>query len=109
MLQTIEKYNIELNFWTVLGDIECPTPIQGPICFSFNEQYILIFGGFCPDKQVVQKKNDKGGKPQETQLEPVVNNSIYLMHIKQETIQDESNLSTEEFKMVHTWMNNSIC
>ena len=34
MLDSIEKYNIDLNFWTKLDDIRTPVKISSPICYT---------------------------------------------------------------------------
>jgi len=37
MSDSIEKYNFELNMWSILNDIKCPRKISNPICFTFND------------------------------------------------------------------------
>jgi hypothetical protein len=45
MLSSIERYNIELNYWQLLEDIETPYKICNPICMSLGHQYVIVFGG----------------------------------------------------------------
>ena len=44
MLDSIEKFNIDLNSWIPI-DLKTPMPICNSVCYNLNEQYIYLFGG----------------------------------------------------------------
>lgn len=46
MLQSIERYNTELDIWLKL-DLVTPVRIANPICCSLNDRSIILLGGSC--------------------------------------------------------------
>ena len=101
MMSSIEKYNIELNFWTVLDDIKLPNKISNAISCPVNNQYIVIFGGAIlanPPEDMTESERKSYVTP-----EPVVNQNIFLLHLKHHLLQQERSFN-EQFKVPHSWV-----
>ena len=65
MMDSIEKYNIELNLWIQI-DLKMPSQMSDQISFSLNNEYLVILGG---------------AKVGNTEF-PIVNKSVNLLRIK---------------------------
>jgi hypothetical protein len=100
MINSIERYNIELNYWTMLEDIQTPSKMCNSICMSLNNQYIIVFGG---------ARLSETTSTDQSSIEPnipIVDNRIHLLSLgKQMSTPTQDILcGGDQFEMVHKWV-----
>ena len=78
-LDSIERYNTQLGIWTVL-DVKMPQKITNNFAFSFNQNYIVIFGGMM--------KKDEKFVPRESQKIYELQDRVYVLKTKNQTWKD---------------------
>lgn len=95
MLDSIERYNIELDFWRKLDDVRTPERISKLICYSVDDRFIVLFGG-CTESAVAGDSCDTTS-----------NSTIHLMKVEQKQIEEHNDLINNEKRLAHQWLSSA--